>query len=80
MGHINDAGEVLRRHTAAQLREELDFFHRHKSEWLPMHRGEFVLIGKAAFGGFHPSYAAAVQAGTRMFGLITPFLVKQISD
>lgn len=80
MGHINDAGELLRQHTAAQLADELDFFHRHKFEWLSAHRGEFVVIGKGTFGGFYPTYGAAQSAGIKMFGLITPFLIEEVCD
>ncbi len=80
MAHIHDAGELLRQHTTAQLEAELDFFRRHKSEWLPAHRGQFVVIGKATFGGFYPTHNAALKAGTAMFGLITPFLIEEVRD
>lgn len=80
MNHIQDAALLLRQHTAAQLAEELDFFHRHKSEWLPSRRGQFVLIGKSAFGGFYPTHSAALNSGTKMFGLITPFLIEEVRD
>jgi hypothetical protein len=78
MSHIQDAGELLREQSALQLAEEWDFFHRHKSEWLPSHRGQFVVIGKTTFGGFYPTHGAAVCAGTKMFGLITPFLIEEV--
>lgn len=80
MGHLQDAGEFLRQHTAAHLREELDFFYRHKPEWLPARRGQFVLIGKGTFGGFYPTYGSAQSAGIRMFGLSTPFLIEEVCD
>lgn len=80
MSHIQDAGLLLRQHTVAQLAEELDFFRQHKSEWLPTHRGQFVLIGKATFGGFFPTHSEALRAGTKMFGLITPFLIEKVCD
>jgi hypothetical protein len=80
MSRIQHAGELLRQHATAQLGAEFDFFRRHKSEWLPAHRGQFVVIGKATFGGFYPTYNAALNAGTRMFGLITPFLVEEVHD
>lgn len=73
-----DATELLRQHTSVQLAEELDFFHQHKSEWLPVHRGQFALIGKATFGGFYPTYSEALRAGTKMFGLIAPFLIEEV--
>lgn len=80
MSHIHDAGELLRQHTSVQLAQELDFFHRHKSEWLPEHRGQFVVIGKATFGGFYSTHSAALSAGAKMFGLITPFLIQEVCD
>ncbi len=80
MSQMQNAGQVLRQHAAAQLANELDFFRRHKSEWLPTHRGQFVLIGKQTFGGFHKTYQEALRAGTRMFGLVTPFLIQEVCD
>ena len=80
MSQLQDTRQALREQMAAQLAGELDFFCRHKSEWLPKHRGQFVLIGKQIFGGFHPTYDAAMRAGTKMFGLVTPFLVEEVSD
>jgi hypothetical protein len=78
MSHLQDAQQMLREQMAAQLAGELEFFRRHKAEWLPKHRGQFALIGKRVFGGFHPTYDAALRAGTRMFGLVTPFLIEQV--
>ena len=80
MSHMQNAGQILREHTAAQLSAELDFFRQYKSEWLPSHRGQFVLIGKQTFGGFHKTYQDALRAGTRMFGLVTPFLIQEVCD
>lgn len=80
MSYPQDARQVLQAQMSAQLARELDFFYRHKSEWLLKHRGQFVLIGKQTFGGFHPTYDAALRAGTKMFGLITPFLIKEVCD
>ncbi|MGC2695020.1 MAG: hypothetical protein WA738_04440 [Candidatus Angelobacter sp.] len=72
--------KMLREHTALQLAEELEFFRRHKSEWLPHRYGQFVVMAKNTFGGFHPTYDAALRAATRMFGLVTSFLIQKISD
>jgi hypothetical protein len=80
MHDIQNTSEVVRKHTATQLSHELAFFHQHKKEWLPQHQGEFVLIGKQTFGGFHKTYSGAVQAGVRMFGLVMPFLVEEIRE
>jgi len=80
MSHTPDATRVLRQHAAMQLPDELAFIRQFKSEWLATHRGQFVLIGKQTFAGFHPSYEGALHAGTRMFGLIAPFLIEEIRD
>jgi hypothetical protein len=78
MNDILKNSDAVRELAAVQLGHELAFFHQHKKEWLPRHQGEFVLIGKQTFGGFHKTYSGAVQAGVRMFGLVTPFLVEEI--
>ena len=75
-----NARELLRKHSAAQLSHELAFFRQHKHEWAPQHQGEFVLIGKQTFGGFYKTYQEALQAGIRMFGVASPFLVEQILE
>lgn len=59
------------------LREELQFFFRHQDEWFALHAGEYVLIGRNTFGGFHHSHEDATRAGLRIFGL-APFLVRRI--
>jgi hypothetical protein len=80
MNHAQNTGDFLRKHTASQLGDELAFFHRHKPEWLAHHRGEFVVLGKQSFGGFHKTYTEAMRAGIRMFGLVRPFLIKEICE
>lgn len=80
MSHAQDTAGLLRQHAAIQLANELEFFRQFRSEWLATHRGQFVVIGKQTFGGFHPTYEEAVRAGRRMFGLIAPFLVEEICD
>lgn len=80
MSNSQDARQIVQKQMAAQLAAELNFFHRHKSEWLPEHRGQFALIGKQTFGGFHSTYDAAMRAGTKMFGLMAPFLIEEVSD
>ena len=80
MSYLQDARQVLREQVSAQLAGELDFFRQHKSEWLPERRGQFALIGKQTFGGFHPTHDAAMRAGTKMFGLVAPFLVEEVCD
>ena len=80
MNFVPDARQSLRDQVRAQLPAELKFFQQHKSEWLPAHRGQFALIGNQTFGGFYQTYQAALRAGTKMFGLVTPFLIEEVSD
>ena len=79
---MNDgqSSEILRRHHAVQPSNELAFFHQHKQEWVAEHRGEFILLGKQAFGGFYKTHGEAMKAGIRMFGPVSPFLVKQVLE
>ena len=80
MNHRLQACQSLQEQVRAQLPAELAFFQRHKSEWLAAHRGQFVVLGKQTFGGFHPTYDAALRAGTRIFGLVTPFLIEEVDE
>lgn len=70
--------ELVDRFSESALQEELRFFARHEHEWAAQHRGEFVLIGKQTFAGFHKSYEDAVRAGLRAFGPVAPFLIRQV--
>lgn len=79
MNQVN-AREILRKHTASQLGDESAFFRQHRQEWMPQHQGEFVLIGKQTFGGFYKTYQEALQAGIRMFGLASPFLIEELCE
>ena len=76
----DNARELLRKHSAAQLSQEFVFFRQHKQEWTPQHQGEFVLIGKQTFGGFYTTYQEALQAGIRMFGVASPFLIEELRE
>jgi hypothetical protein len=78
MSELERSRQALREQMAAQLPLELEFFRRHKAEWLAEHRGQFVLIGKQTFGGFHLTYDAALRAATRMFGLAALFLIEEV--
>jgi hypothetical protein len=80
MNDVQNANDILRKHTAAQLSDELAFFHEHKREWIAEHRGEFILLGKQIFGGFYKTQTEAMKAGIRMFGPVSPFLVEQILE
>ena len=80
MNHAQNTAELLRKHTACQLGDELAFFRRHKPEWMAQHRGEFVVLGKQTFGGFYKTYSEAMRARIRMFGLVSPFLIEEICE
>ena len=80
MNDPQNSSDILRRHQAAQLSDELAFFHEHKQEWMREHRGEFILLGKQTFGGFYKTHGEAFQAGIRMFGTVRPFLVEQVLE
>jgi hypothetical protein len=80
MNDVQNTNEILQRHAAVQLSNELAFFHEHKHEWMAAHHGEFILLGKQVFGGFYKTHAEAMRAGIRMFGPVRPFLVEQILE
>ena len=80
MNSVQNSSEVLRRHQAAQLSDELAFFHEHRQELMAQHRGKFILLSKQVFGGFYTTHGEAMKAGIRMFGPVQPFLVKQIIE
>lgn len=80
MNDVQNANDLLRSHTAAQLSAELAFFHEHKQEWMAEHRGEFILLGRQTFGGFYKTHGEAFQEGIRMFGPVRPFVVEQIFE
>ena len=73
-----EPGRALEQAEDAASQEELSFFREHEREWLREHSGQFVLIGKGTFGGFHRSYDEALRAGIRAFGPVMPFLVRKI--
>ena len=80
MNDGQSSSEILRKHQVVQLRDEFAFFHQHKQEWIAEHRGEFILLGKQAFGGFYKTHGEAMKAGIRMFGPVSPFLVEQVLE
>ena len=60
------------------LMAELEFYQRHKPEWLQSHPGDFVVIVGQSVAGFFPDYEAAFMAGLRKAGITGNFLVKQV--
>lgn len=73
-----ELGNPLQHAEDAALHDELRFFREHEREWAREHRGEFVLIGKETFAGFHRRYEDALRAGVRAFGPVALFLVRKI--
>ncbi len=64
----------------SRLAVELDFFARHKAEWLTRKTGQYVVIKDTKRLGFYSSFEAAYRAGAANYGLNTDFLVKQILE
>jgi len=64
----------------AHLAVELDYFSRHKSEWLQHKTGQYVVIKENEPLGFYPNFEAAYRADAETFGFETDFLVKQILE
>ena len=62
-----------------QFSEELTVFEEHRREWALSHPGEFVVIqGDEIADGFFGTYADALRAGLKRFGVQSGFLVKQV--
>ena len=62
------------------LARELDYYTRHKGEWLRQKSGKYVVIRDDAVLGFFPSFEKAYTAGATSYGIDTSFLVKQIVE
>ncbi len=64
---------------AAVFSVELALFEEHRQNWLRQHPGAYVAIQDNLIAeGFYDSYADALRAGLAKFGVIRPFLVKQV--
>ena len=59
------------------LEKELDYFERHRLEWLEHQGGKFALIRGEKLDGIYDTAEAAYEAGIRLWGNV-PFLIKQI--
>jgi hypothetical protein len=64
----------------ARLAVELEYFSRHKTEWLASKTGQYVVIKENRPLGFFPNFEAAYRAGAASYGINTDFLVKQILE
>lgn len=64
----------------ARLAVEIEYFSRHKAEWLALKSGQYVVIKESTPLGFYQTFEAAYRAGAGTYGLETDFLVKQILE
>src|SRR5256885_15782318 len=61
------------------LQTELEYFQKHKQEYLKLYKGQFVLIKGKELADAFTTEAEAYQAGLEKFGN-EPFLIKQVLD
>jgi hypothetical protein len=61
------------------LQTELEYFEKHKAEYLERYKGQFVLIKGEKFAGTFTTEAEAYKAGLERFGN-EPFLIKQVLE
>ena len=59
------------------LSRELDFFAKHKAEWLARQEGKYVLIKGDELGGFFDNAEAAFENGVDRWGNV-PMLIKRV--
>jgi hypothetical protein len=63
------------------LEKELEIFEQHRDEWSKTQPGKYVAIqDDTVVEGFFSTYAEALKAGLRKFGVRRCFLVKQVWD
>jgi len=59
--------------------KEIMVFEKHRKEWSRSHPGEYVVIQDEIIAdGFFRTYAEALKAGLRRFGVQRSFLIKQV--
>jgi hypothetical protein len=61
-----------------RLSVETELYESHKSEWLKIHRDEFVVVKGTDILGFFSDFHQAYSAGAEKYGLETDFLVKRV--
>jgi hypothetical protein len=61
------------------LQTELEYFQKHKQEYLKLYKGQFVLIKGEEYAGAFTTEAEAYKAGLERFGK-EPFFIKQVLD
>jgi hypothetical protein len=62
----------------SRLSAELEFYERHKAEWLETKRDQFVVIKGNDLLGFYTDFHQAYLAGVAKYGINTDFLVKRV--
>jgi hypothetical protein len=72
-------GKIIGMSEQSLLQTELEYFQKHKQEYLKLYRGQFVLIKGEVFAGTYTTEAEAYKAGLEKFGN-TPFFIKQVLD
>jgi len=63
-----------------RLARELEYFERHKPEWLSDHSGDYVVVKEDRILGFYSAFEAAYRAGASSFGSEADFLVKRVLE
>jgi hypothetical protein len=61
-----------------QFSRELGVFEEHRQEWSRSNPGRFVAIQGEDIAGFFATYADALRAGLKRFGVHHEFLIKQV--
>jgi len=64
----------------ARLAVELEYYAQHKTEWLPLQSGHYVVVKDRGILGFYQTFQSAYRAGAANYGADTDFLVKQILE
>lgn len=63
----------------SEFSKELEVFEKHRQEWSRTYPGHYVAIqGDTIADGFFDTYADALRAGLKKFGIDRHFLVKQV--
>lgn len=65
---------------ATRLAVEIEFYERHKSEWLKKCRDQFVVVKGEELLGFFIEFRDAYLAGVEKYGANTDFLVKPVVE
>lgn len=72
-------GKIIDMNEQNPLQTELEYFQRHRQEYLKLYKNQFVLIKGEEFAGAFTTEAEAYKAGLDRFGN-EPLLIKQVLD